>query len=163
MSQCLELSDLPPRYLEHAMRQIQESLKRKTKQKEEKETQKEKSSEKEENKPKMKYRSHETASENGINFKSKKEEKRYHELMELFTTGDITELKLQPQFTLVEGYMKPDGTRVRRMRYTADFSYKKDGKLIVEDVKSHPTKTTDYQMRKNLMKDIYGIVITEVM
>jgi len=59
--------------------------------------------------------------------------------------------------------MKPDGTRVRRMRYTADFSYKKDGKLIVEDVKSHPTKTTDYQMRKNLMKDIYGIVITEVM
>ena len=94
---------------------------------------------------------------------AKKEEKRYHELMELFTTGDITELKLQPQFTLVEGYMKPDGTRVRRMRYTADFSYKKDGKLIVEDVKSHPTKTTDYQMRKNLMKDIYGIVITEVM
>lgn len=72
MSQCLELSDLPPRYREQAMRQIQESLKRKTKQKEEKETQKEKSSEKEENKPKMKYRSHETASENGINFKSKK-------------------------------------------------------------------------------------------
>ena len=38
MSQCLELSDLPPRYREQAMRQIQESLKRKTKQKEEKET-----------------------------------------------------------------------------------------------------------------------------
>ena len=36
MSQCLELSDLPPRYREQAMRQIQESLKRKTKQKKKK-------------------------------------------------------------------------------------------------------------------------------
>lgn len=109
-----------------------------------------------------KYHSQDVVSEGGIKFRSKKERQRYFELMDLLKSGVISDLKLEPQFTLIEGYKKPNGDRVKRMRYTADFSYIRDGKLVVEDVKSRPTKTTSYQIRKNMMKDKYGITIVEV-
>ena len=99
---------------------------------------------------------------NNINFDSQAEMRRYQELMALFLAGQIQELKIHPEFTLIESYTKPDGERVRRMRYTADFSYLRDGVLVVEDVKSRPTQTTDYQMRKKIMLDRYGIVIQEI-
>ena len=98
----------------------------------------------------------------GIRFKSKKEQRRFLELYQLYKAGAITDLKLQPQFTLIESYIKPSGEKVSGMKYTADFSYLRDGQLFVEDVKSKVTKTTDYKIRKNLMLDIYGIVITEI-
>ena len=117
---------------------------------------------------KNKYRNQMVSSENSletkceISFRSKLERERYYQLLAQYKTGKIHNLKIQPQFTLVEGYVKPDGVKVRRMRYTADFSYFKDGKLVVEDVKSRPTANTAYHMRKTLMKDKYGIEITEV-
>lgn len=97
-----------------------------------------------------------------MKFKSRAEERRYRELLTLFRSGRIRNLKLQPQFTLIEGYISPEGERVGRMRYTADFSYEQDGVLVVEDVKSRATKTTDYKMRKKMMLDIYGITVREV-
>jgi hypothetical protein len=46
--------------------------------------------------------------------------------------------------------------------YTADFRYvDASGAVVVEDVKSGPTKTTAYRLRKRLVETIYGITITE--
>ena len=107
------------------------------------------------NKP-LKYRNIPTPRQVGnvtVTFHSKKEANRYSELLLLLTAGEIKNLKLQPQFTLQEAFMQPDGKKISAIRYTADFSYIQDGKLIVEDVKSTATKTTAYKIKKVLMAD----------
>ena len=66
---------------------------------------------------------------------------------------------------------------MRAIRYRADFSYKRrpqywtgyecqcpdDGWiLVVEDVKSRPTKTKTYAVKRKLMKERFNIDIQEV-
>lgn len=99
-----------------------------------------------------------------IRFRSKAEARRYDTLMLLLKAGAITELKLQPQFTLQEAYTTPEGKRVRAIRYDADFSYKReDGELIVEDVKGgNATKTRVYAIKKKLLLEKHGITIHEI-
>ena len=99
-----------------------------------------------------------------IRFASKKEARRYDELMLMLQAGKIRDLKLQPQFTLQEAYTTPDGKRVRAIRYDADFSYYDcdTGESVVEDVKSNATKTRVYQMKRKLMLEKFGIEIREV-
>ncbi len=108
----------------------------------------------------------------GIRFDSKKEAGRYIELMSLLHAGKIKDLKLQAQFTLQEAYTSESGERVRGIRYVADFAYKRatmpdcTGTVhwvpVVEDVKSRPTKTAIYEMKKKLLRERFNIVITEV-
>lgn len=100
--------------------------------------------------------------EREIKFKSRKEARRYDELMLMLKSGQIHELKLQPQFTLQEAYTTPEGVRVRAIRYDADFSYNTGYGLVVEDVKSKATKTRVYAMKKKLMQERFGISIAEV-
>lgn len=97
-----------------------------------------------------------------IRFDSRKEARRYDDLMLLLKAGKIRDLKLQPQFTLQEAYTTPDGKRVRAIRYQADFSYQTDAGIVVEDVKSKATKTRVYEIKKKLMQERFGIEITEV-
>lgn len=97
-----------------------------------------------------------------IHFDSKKEARRYDALLVLLAAGAITELKIQPEFTLTEAYTTPDGERVRAWRYRADFSYKRDGVLIVEDVKSSATRTRVYINNCKMMREKYGIEVQEV-
>lgn len=112
-----------------------------------------------------------------IRFDSRKEARRYDDLMLLLKAGKIRDLKLQPQFTLQEAYTTPDGKRVRAIRYQADFSYKKmplywehyeeqcpddSWYTVVEDVKSKATKTRVYAIKKKLMQERFGIEITEI-
>lgn len=97
-----------------------------------------------------------------IRFDSKKEARRYDALLVLLAAGAITELKIQPEFTLTEAYTTPDGERVRAWRYRADFSYKRDGVLIVEDVKSSATRTRVYINNCKMMREKYGIEVQEV-
>ncbi len=97
-----------------------------------------------------------------IKFDSKKEARRYDALVLLLKSGEITDLKIQPEFTLIEAYTKPDGERVRAMRYRADFSYKQNGVLVVEDVKSPATRTRTYLDKRKLMREIHGIDVKEV-
>lgn len=110
-----------------------------------------------------------------LHFDSKKEARRFDELMLLLKAGRIRDLKLQPQYTLQEAYTTPDGKRVRAIRYQADFSYEeryvvdKDGgtvvdgwRLQVEDVKSKATKTRVYAIKKKLMRDKFGIDVVEI-
>lgn len=98
---------------------------------------------------------------NIITFDSQKEARRYDELLAMQRAGTISDLRLQPQFTLQESYKTSDGKRVRSICYVADFSYTKDGKTVVEDVKSQATKTPQYEMKRKMMQDRHGIEVRE--
>ena len=98
----------------------------------------------------------------GIRFDSQKEARRYDELMVMLRAGIISDLRLQPQFTLQESYITETGERIRAVRYTADFSYKFGGKLVVEDVKSGPTRTKEYLRNRKFMRSKFGIDIQEI-
>lgn len=93
--------------------------------------------------------------EDGYTFASLKERNRYRQLKLELLAGAIADLGVHPTWRLFVG-----DTLIGR--YTADFAYTRDGVFVVEDVKSGPTKTTAYQLRKKLMKACHGIDITEV-
>ena len=46
--------------------------------------------------------------------------------------------------------------------YESDFTYRREGKLVVEDVKSKATVTYAYRIKKKLMLAVFGIEIQEV-
>jgi len=83
----------------------------------------------------------------GITFDSKKESERYLVLKDMLKNKEITELQLQPKFLLQDSF-KYKNKIERNIYYIADFSYKKDGKLIVEDVKGK--KTDVYKLKRKL-------------
>ena len=98
-----------------------------------------------------------------IRFDSQKEAARYDELMLMQKAGNISDLKLQPQYTLIEGYMSCVGERIKPLKYIGDFSYRCGGETVVEDCKGgDATKTQTYRIKKKLMLDRYGISITEI-
>lgn len=106
----------------------------------------------------------------GIKFDSEREAARFGELKVLRAMGKIRNLRLQANFTLVEGYTTIEGKRIKPMAYRADFVYERatdpdrNGTVYwlreVEDAKG--TKTKDYLLKKKLMQDKYGIMIREV-
>ena len=98
-----------------------------------------------------------------LHFDSQKEARRYDFLIERVRRGEIGDLRLQVDFTLQEAYTDAEGRRVRAIRYKADFTYReRDGRMVVEDVKSKPTRTREYLIKRKLMKERRGIDITEV-
>lgn len=106
----------------------------------------------------------------GIKFDSEREAARFAELKVLRAMGRIRDLRLQANFTLVEGYTTIEGERIKSMVYRADFVYERatgpdcNGTVHwlreVEDAKG--VKTKDYLLKKKLMQDKYGITIREV-
>ena len=121
-------------------------------------------------------------------FDSKKEYRRFLQLMEAVRCGLISDLRLQVDFTLQEAYTTPKGEKIRAIRYRADFTYKVSqanydmvnrvgfedldywrtvteqkgtGALVVEDVKSKATKTGEYMIKRKMMAD-KGYIIREV-
>ena len=91
---------------------------------------------------------------NGIVFDSKKEARRYQDLLYLQRAGKITNLELQPVFrAMVEG--------VKICDYRADFRYTdvESGKSVTEDVKSIATKTPVFNLKKRLIEALYKIEI----
>ena len=104
-----------------------------------------------------------TASGAVLRFDSQKEARRYDFLIERERRGEIRDLRLQVDFTLQEAYTDTEGRRVRAIRYRADFTYYgAQGQKVVEDVKSRATRTREYAVKKKLLKDRFGIDITEV-
>jgi len=101
-----------------------------------------------------------------ITFHSKKEAEHYDTLMLMLKAGEISDLRLQPQYTLQEAYTTPEGERIRAIRYTADFSYRIQRMwehIIVVDVKGgKATKTADYKLKKKLMQERFGISVREI-
>lgn len=103
-------------------------------------------------------------------FDSKKEYKRYNELLLLQKAGKIQDLQTQVKFTLIPSQyevvgMTKRGKEIKRCierecSYLADFVYTEDGKMVVKDTKGFKTK--DYIIKRKLMLYIHGVKITEV-
>jgi hypothetical protein len=93
----------------------------------------------------------------GIQFDSQKEKNRYQELLLLERAGLIRSIELQPRYDLVVNGHKLGF-------YRGDFRYEEvaTGVSILEDVKSPVTRTAVYQLKKKLVKALYGIEIIEI-
>lgn len=103
----------------------------------------------------------------GIKFDSKTEAEEYIRLKELERAGKISNLKRQITFEiipplkkLVRKQLKTKVRMVERIeehsaKYTCDFQYEQDGKVVILEVKSRMTaKLADYILRRKLMKRI---------
>lgn len=106
-----------------------------------------------------KYKNKKTIVDN-ITFDSRAEALRYKELKLLERCKVISDLKLQPVYELQPSFKK-NGKSYRKITYKADFEYKKQGQIIVEDVKGFKTK--EYQLKKKLFEYKYpDLTIMEV-
>lgn len=111
-----------------------------------------------------KYGNTKVVNEHGT-FASKREHRRYIDLMLLQKQGLISKLERQVKFELVPGVKFSTAKRATpAIRYFADFVYQDEaGNLVVEDTKSKATADDDYyKCKKHLMKHFYGIEIREV-
>lgn len=111
---------------------------------------------------------------NGIVFDSRKEARRYQELLLLQRAGVIKSLQRQVKYVLIpaqyESYerygkngqeLTPGKKLVEReCAYVADFVYEEDGKTVIEDTKG--MKTKDYIIKRKLMLFVHGIRVREV-
>lgn len=114
-----------------------------------------------------------------LKFGSCKEARVYDGLILRQMAGEIRDLRLQVDFTLQEAFTDTEGKRIRAIRYKADFTYKERSRddeqlaedlgfpsdcwrYVVLDAKSNPTKTAKYMMKKKMLKERFGIDITEV-
>lgn len=103
----------------------------------------------------------------GLTFDSQREYRRFLELRLAHERGEISDLILQPRFTLMESWQSADGAKHRRIEYIGDFSYIQEGKTVVEDVKSQPTRLNrTYRLKMKLLlyqhKDDPNFVFREV-
>ena len=112
----------------------------------------------------------------GIEFDSKKEARRYQELLLLQKAGEIYMLERQKVYELLPAQREPDtvGRRggiingkllERAVEYVADFVYTdKNGKTVVEDVKGFREggAYAVFVLKRKLMLYRYGIKIIEV-
>lgn len=101
----------------------------------------------------------------GITFDSKKEAEFYLLLKMRERLKEIDGLELQPVFDLYVD--TPTRGRISVGKFTPDFRFWEhvpggEDVLRVVDVKSEPTKTEAYRLRKKLAEAIYGIAIIEV-
>lgn len=95
----------------------------------------------------------------GITYDSRTEYNRFCELSLLERSGEISDLHHHVPFVLID--KSEYGSQIK---YVADFTYKdKRGKFIVEDVKVEPTKTQLYLLKKRLLAERYGLIISEYM
>ena len=92
---------------------------------------------------------------NGIKFDSIREKNHYIALKQLEKMEIITDLQLQVPFLLLDT-IRHNGITYPKTKYIADFTYKKDGKLYVEDVKSAITrKDKTYRLKIKMLLDKY--------
>ena len=99
----------------------------------------------------------------GIRFDSKAEAKRYIILKAMEQAGEISSLKLQTEFQIFPA-QNIDGHKIRPCFYRCDFEYiDSNGKRVVEDVKSGPTKTAEYKIKAKAVAFFHGIIIREVL
>ena len=116
---------------------------------------------------------------NGIEFHSRKEARRYTELLLMEKAGTIKALRRQVPFELIpaqyedvytgEYYQRgehkgePKLKRVcveKAVTYYADFVYIEGGETVVEDTKGF--KTPEYILKRKLMRHLLGIRIKEL-
>lgn len=98
----------------------------------------------------------------GKTFDSRREAKRYAELMLLQKARAIRDLECQKRYRLIPTQRKDGKVVERPVDYVADFVYidTATGALVVEDTKGFKTK--DYIIKRKLMLQVYGVQIREV-
>lgn len=98
-------------------------------------------------------------------FDSAKEWRRNQELEIMQRAGEISELNRQVPFTLMPSYTITDETTkqgfrtVREIRYIADFTYIKNGKRIIEDVKGMQTEV--FKIKRKLLERKIALGVIE--
>lgn len=97
----------------------------------------------------------------GIRFDSKREAKRWSDLLILERAGEITNLERQVPIGLMgqnAPIMTDSGKQVRR--YIADFRYQdKNGVTVIEDAKGFPTE--GYKIKRAILAAM-GVEVREV-
>lgn len=86
----------------------------------------------------------------GIRFSSQLEARYYQRLKLLQRVGEVSEIKLQVPYILQPAYELPDGTKVRAIKYVADFVVSfSDGRKQVVDTKG--MRTPIYKLKKKML------------
>lgn len=93
---------------------------------------------------------------------SRREARRYQELLLLQRAGEITDLRRQVKYVLIPTQRGKDGRVIEReCSYYADFVYcDRSGAEVVEDAKGFRTEV--YRIKRKLMLQVYGVRIVEV-
>lgn len=89
----------------------------------------------------------------GIRFASKREAKRWSELLIMQRAGYLTDLQRQVRFPL-------DVNGIPICHYVADFTFQRNGQLVVEDSKG--VRTPEFKLKAKLMKACHQIEVVEV-
>lgn len=93
-------------------------------------------------------------------FDSKKEYRRWQELLLMEQAGEISGLKRQCSILIEEGFYY-HGKKIQAIKYKADHLYVRDGNIVVEDVKPFDKKrnkyrtTHDFDLKWKLLKKKY--------
>ena len=95
----------------------------------------------------------------GMKFASTGEARRYLDLLTMQKAGEISDLRTQVEFELIPSF-ECQGKRYRAMKYIADFTYYKDGRMRVEDFKG--MRTPEYMLKRKLFAYMRGMRIYEV-
>lgn len=97
-------------------------------------------------------------------FDSLAEHDRYLELRVMEQDGIISELECHPSYEILPAQVTPAGKQnFRPVVYTPDFRYVRDGKTVVEEIKSEYTrKEKDYIIRRKLIYYTLGIYVEEI-
>ena len=107
----------------------------------------------------------------GKEFDSKREAKRYKELVLLERAGEIQHLSRQVKFVLIptqreqgtigkRGGVKQGKLIEKECAYYADFFYMENGVPVVEDAKGYRTEV--FKIKKKLMLYVHGIRVKEI-
>ena len=124
----------------------------------------------------QKYGNIKTRTADGIDHDSRKEARRWNELLLLERSGEISDLRRQVKYVLIpkqtesfERYSERTGRRLKdgertiesECSYIADFVYvdSATGKTVVEDSKG--VRTKEYRIKKKLMLYVHGVKIHE--
>ena len=109
-----------------------------------------------------KYHNKKSKGADGFVYASKREHKRYAELLLMEKAGLIEDLQRQVKYVLIPSQKDKNGKLIERgVDYIADFAYTDaEGNFIVEDAKGARTK--EYIIKRKLMLYHYGIRIREV-
>ncbi len=105
-----------------------------------------------------KYRAVRTVDADGTKWDSKAERARWVILKLMESQKLIVSLVRQPRFDIIMN-------GIQCGFYRADFAYYHIANIslrVIEDVKSAPTKTAVYRLKKKLVEAQYGIKITEI-
>lgn len=90
--------------------------------------------------------------DDGYDFDSLAEHRRYCELKLLLQHGYISALEVHPRYILQDAFQH-NGKKIGKIEYEGDFQYIEDGKKVCEDVKGFTTQA--FQIKRKMFLRLY--------